>query len=90
MSGDNKTPIILSAGSLHHTGIPEHANLDEVRNSAKSLEEATMPLTPDLKQFLDRWRMALMNNKRVVGPINKFTQKVGLDPRNPPGATPKR
>jgi hypothetical protein len=91
MSDDNQkdAPVILSAGSLHHTDIPEHIDLDEIRRTAKNMDEATVPLTPELSQFLDRWRMARMNNKRVVGPANRLAQSFGLDHRNPPGSTKK-
>jgi hypothetical protein len=45
---------------------PYHIDYDEIRRTAKSLDEATVLLTPDLKEFLNKWKMVQRNNKLVT------------------------
>jgi hypothetical protein len=68
---------------------PNHIDFDEIRRTAKSLDEATVLLTPDLKEFLNKWKRVKSNNKLVVVPTNQMAQRLGANPGPLPPIRPK-
>lgn len=63
---------------------PPYIDIDAIRRSTKTIEEGTVPLTPKMKEFLNQWRIASMNNKRIFEPLKNYARRTGIDPRNPP------